>query len=384
MYKAFISGHTWESAARGVCMSNQGNTGNHDGSRRWPIVIPALGGVGVAVSLIYVSQVPSGVRWSAFGTALAIAGAAGLVGGIIGFLFGIPHTVQGTATATGGTQYQGNTNLEQVSDWLTKIIVGVGLVQIGRSLPALTRLAASMKAPLGGQASSAAFGLGLAISYALLGFLFLYLWSRERFPQELLLAGAIQSQLDKRESARSTALTAVNLQLDSLKGGAPPTQDELNKVIAAAPDSIRLQIFNEAEHVRSANWRSNKPLMALSIPVFRALVFADADGQYHRNHGSLGWALKDQPQPNWQEASDELTTAIAIRDKFKVAGWKLYEANRALCYIHLIIGLPERDPKIAPLTAAINQDLDAAQTDEFARQMIATNDDIQHWMHPPA
>jgi len=365
-------------------LGNLGKIGNKGRQGRWIVAIPALGGVGAAISLIYVMQVPSGVRWTAFGTALAIAGAAGLIGGIIGFLFGIPRTVQGTSGATGDTQYQGNTNLEQVSDWLTKIIVGVGLVQIGRSLPALTKLAASMKAPLGGQPSSGAFGLGLAISFALLGFLFLYLWSRERLPQELLLAGTIQVQLDKRESVRSTALTLVNRQLDSLKGGAPPTQDELNKAIAAASDSTRLQIFNEAEHVRNSNWRDKKPLMAMSIPVFRALIFSDAEERYHRNHGSLGWALKDQAQPSWQEASDELTTAITIRDRFNVAGWKLYESNRALCCIHLISGLPAGDPRIGSLTAAVNQDLDSALKDQFARQMIATNDDLQRWLHPPA
>ena len=61
----------------------------------------------------------------------------------------------------GITQYQGNTNLEQVSDWLTKIIVGIGLVQIGHIVPALSKFAESMKAPLGGLPSSSAFGLGV-------------------------------------------------------------------------------------------------------------------------------------------------------------------------------------------------------------------------------
>jgi hypothetical protein len=335
-------------------------------------------------TLIYVSQVPSGVRWTVCGTAFAIAGAAGVAGGIVGFLFGIPRTILGSAASTGETQYQGNTNLEQVSDWLTKILVGVGLVQIGRALPALSKLAENMKAPLGGQPSSGAFGLGLVISYAFLGFLFLYLWSREILPKELPLAGVIKAQLDARESARSTALDLMNRQLASLKGGAPPTQDELNKAIAVAPVSTRIQIFNEAEYARSANWRENKPLMALSIPLFRGLIAADTNDLYHRNHGSLGWALKDQVAPEWQQASDELTKAITIRDKLKVAGWRLYEANRALCGIQLVTGLPAGDSKISSLSAMVNQDIAAAQLDPYARQMLDTNDDIQRWMHPPA
>ena len=167
-------------------MSDEDSSGGgYTPSYRWIWAIPAFGFLGVAVSLIYISQVPSAVRWSVFGTALGIAAAATLTGGVVGFLFGIPHTVQGSASSTDETQYHGNTNLEQVSDWLTKIIVGVGLVQIGRALPVLTRLAENLKAPLGGQASSAAFGLALIISYALLGFVYFYLWSRTGFQEEL-------------------------------------------------------------------------------------------------------------------------------------------------------------------------------------------------------
>ena len=125
-------------------------------------------------------------------------------GGIVGFLFGIPRTVQGSALPERATQYQGNTNLEQVSDWLTKIIVGVGLVQIGHIIPALSKFAESMKAPLGGLPSSAAFGLGLAISYALLGFLYFYFWSRSLFVRELGIYNTPQQQNAINESAQST------------------------------------------------------------------------------------------------------------------------------------------------------------------------------------
>jgi hypothetical protein len=66
---------------------------------------------------------------------------AGLVFGVlIGFLFGIPRVrtsgdVPDPAAVTSvGNRLDVNTNLEQISDWLTKIIVGVGLVQL-RSIP---------------------------------------------------------------------------------------------------------------------------------------------------------------------------------------------------------------------------------------------------------
>src|SRR5450755_4341638 len=201
-----------------VLVSDRGRSGGHGASRRelpllaeiltfsWLWSIPIAMALGFVVILIYVTQVPSAVRWSVFGTALAIAGAAYLTGAVVGFLFGIPQTAQGFGPSSDGTQYRGNTNLEHVSDWLTKIIVGVGLVQIGRAIPALSKLAEILKVPLGGQPSSAAFGLGLTITYALWGFFYLYLWSRAFFARELQLTSTVKLPSDERKSTNALIL----------------------------------------------------------------------------------------------------------------------------------------------------------------------------------
>jgi hypothetical protein len=79
----------------------------------------------------------------AIGGVLLICLASGLVGGFFGFLFGIPRRVSadgGTAdgkTTDGKTTvdtgaaaaYALSTNLTQVSDWLTKAIIGISLVE---------------------------------------------------------------------------------------------------------------------------------------------------------------------------------------------------------------------------------------------------------------
>lgn len=72
-----------------------------------------------------------------------------IAGFLVGFLFGIPRVLQfkqdlpqgqdssqPKTSNSGSRNYQQivNTNLEQISDWLTKIIVGLGLVHL-RSLP---------------------------------------------------------------------------------------------------------------------------------------------------------------------------------------------------------------------------------------------------------
>lgn len=69
--------------------------------------------------------------WGAALSALLAAAALTLVGGIVGLLFSLPRAVAEETPAAGKSKalYALNINLEQVSDWLTKIIVGVGLVE---------------------------------------------------------------------------------------------------------------------------------------------------------------------------------------------------------------------------------------------------------------
>lgn len=74
-----------------------------------------------------------------------------MAGSSLGFVFGIPRTLQHDVPATqveadvdkGAVKYQINTNLEQISDWLTKIIIGIGLIEmrnIGSWLVAFQRI----------------------------------------------------------------------------------------------------------------------------------------------------------------------------------------------------------------------------------------------------
>jgi hypothetical protein len=89
--------------------------------------------------------------------------------------------------------YGVNTNLTDISDWLTKIIVGVGLVQLGK-IKSQLKVAANFVA--GGlasarnanQASLASFALGIILYFSVLGFLSSYLLARVWLP--LLLNSA--------------------------------------------------------------------------------------------------------------------------------------------------------------------------------------------------
>jgi hypothetical protein len=79
----------------------------------------------------------------------------------------------------GGQGLQASTNLTQVSDWLTKIIVGVGLVEATTIYEKLSTLSLN----LGGMLFDGMFGAplvvpSLMISGAILGFLYAYLFTQ--------------------------------------------------------------------------------------------------------------------------------------------------------------------------------------------------------------
>ncbi len=134
--------------------------------------------VAALIVLTFYRAAPEGSFRSTVITILLIAAAAAVVGVLIGFLFGIPRVavrqpVEGADDSSAGS-LQTNTNLEAISDWLTKIIVGVSLVQadeiVERFDTLLINLArAGYPRPVMG---------GTIIFFVAAGFLSGYLWTR--------------------------------------------------------------------------------------------------------------------------------------------------------------------------------------------------------------
>jgi hypothetical protein len=129
----------------------------------------------------------------AIGGVLLICLASGLVGGFFGFLFGIPRRVSadgGTAsgeTTDGKTSadtgaaaaYALSTNLTQVSDWLTKAIIGISLVEAKNAYDGFIGTSATAAGWLfeSRHGSPAVVAAALA-GGAVFGFLFFYLYTQ--------------------------------------------------------------------------------------------------------------------------------------------------------------------------------------------------------------
>jgi hypothetical protein len=140
----------------------------------------------------FVVAVAFGVNegWSVTLVATAIAAAAFLVGALTGFLFGIPRALTAeTVTAdVASSRYGPNTNLEQISDWLTKIIVGVSLVEVGRIGKGLRSLVDYLAPALGDNQTAKVFALSLVVYFLIAGFLCAYLITRLVLRRELVMA----------------------------------------------------------------------------------------------------------------------------------------------------------------------------------------------------
>jgi len=277
--------------------------------------------IGFIVILVYGLGTPRSSIASVISVGLMTGLAALVAGALLGFLFGIPRTLQQTEpkSTTSGTEeesarsqgYSVNTNLEQISDWLTKILVGVGLTQIPAIGEALGKLIDQIGRGLGSGSGSRSIAGAILVYFVASGFLIGYVLTRTVLTRTFtdfdrrVLEGRI-NQLEERNEEITRDVQALHLAERLLAGSqdGPPTSDgarrdeeasqQLTDLLRKASQSIIKQIFDQAWVARSENWRQNKTKMARTIPIYRALIAVDQDRQYHRNHGELGFALKDK------------------------------------------------------------------------------------------
>ena len=174
-------------------------TSNGGWQIKWDVYQALAIVVGVIMLMIY--------SWRAqgfytFGVCILIAGVALAAGLLFGFLFGIPKSAQQppappqAASPTGGQQSvppvppnqlnnftirvssKANTNLVEISDWLTKMIVGVGLYQLSTLPGKLKSLASYFATAFGPPAAPAALVMAILGYFGIFGFLLGYLWAR--------------------------------------------------------------------------------------------------------------------------------------------------------------------------------------------------------------
>lgn len=184
-------------------------------NRGWILVLVATTIAGV----VLIGLIASSPRGFAAGCLLALA--AAMVGSLTGFLFGLPRSARTdvvtrdpnaaagdarVAVETRSSGYRANTNLEDISDWLTKILVGVGLTQLGSIPTAFKQLIDIVKVAMGAGEDSSAIAGSLLVGYLIIGFLGTYLWARTRLGQALRLADVDSTERLKQIEAQVSDL----------------------------------------------------------------------------------------------------------------------------------------------------------------------------------
>lgn len=167
------------------------------------ILLLWMGGFLFVALLILTVFFSTDIRQSAAMTTWAFGLCA--VGAIVGFLFAIPRVVSESGTQIASDtlpttssvvaqalvaevrrhRLAANTNLEQVSDWLTKIIVGVGLVELTKIPSQMRNLAETMSPSFGVPPQSVSVATGAILLFSAGGFLIGYVTTRAFLPHVL-------------------------------------------------------------------------------------------------------------------------------------------------------------------------------------------------------
>ena len=142
-----------------------------------------------------------------------IAFSSAIVGAFIGFIFGIPRT----PASKDPDNIAANTNLEEISDWITKIIVGVSLVQLNQISGGIIELGHTLSKALGDTPTSFVFAISTLIFYFVGGFFLGYLWSRIYLPKILrasLEEGRLRQELSETKTELIETKSKQDLQAD--------------------------------------------------------------------------------------------------------------------------------------------------------------------------
>jgi hypothetical protein len=192
----------------------------------------------------------AGINWqkslTVLGMGILVATASLMVGGVVGFLFGVPKSADpqrkppqekpqsregvqpgDAATYITDSGIRRNTNIEEISDWLTKIIVGLGIYELKKVPELVSRLAKFLTPGFADVPGAGALSVILVVSFGCAGFLLGFILT------VLFLTRAIRkvSAPDPQESLKD------DVRIAHLVGAiAQPTE-------GAGPSNVRTQVL---------------------------------------------------------------------------------------------------------------------------------------------
>src|SRR5262249_7739509 len=163
----------------------------------------------------------------------------------------------------------------------TKILVGIGLVQIARAPAAFGRLVSALAADLGGKPIDRLMAGSVIVFFPIFGFLLSYLMTRLLLLRAFTLADlsavlALPAKTARSVAARTVsvqnqkdadAFTLVAEQLQPSPGTIAPDERTLAAALTEASTTLRSRVFSLARDQRAAHWEDDdKEIMRRTIP----------------------------------------------------------------------------------------------------------------------
>jgi len=181
---ALMAWDWWKAHHQGPPLS--GDAGVYDRATDKVLVCVGIGFTALVLNANRWEHWKYGVVAKAIGYGAMIAGAFFIAGALLGYLFGL-RPISASKGQSGSSPPPPPTNLEEIADWLTKLILGAGLVELTSLRVPVYQFAAFMAqgvdpVPAAGekQISLGSPEIALAIMgfFSAAGLLYGYLWTR--------------------------------------------------------------------------------------------------------------------------------------------------------------------------------------------------------------
>ena len=273
------------------------------------------------------------VTWSILG-----AGASLFCGAAIGLLFGLPNVRRIEVVAKGGEGavgsggssladgYSESTNLEQVADWLTKIIIGLTLTQYYMLQLRFNELSTNLTSAMYGKITppdAMVPGGTIVTAYTVLGFLTSYLLMRRYFISEM-----VQGRRDAENKAKKAREEKAEVARAAGVGLA-----QTSPVTATTPHDIQ-------EGARALADKAAQFAAPQALPEARNLVQEAKDVEYPDDpwRGKFGGAASDGTASLSASVTALESDPSLFRLVLTVAGPPSYSGQSATFYLHPTFG----------------------------------------------
>jgi len=281
--------------------------------------LPYLVGIPLPSVALLATFVYAWGDWDILAVAMLVAAGAFLAGGLFGFLFGIPRslsTPQGAEDDSSSGAPRPNTNLEQISDWLTKILVGVGLVQFTTLAEHAGELVEFLGPPLGDDPLGESFAAATLVVFGISGFLAFYLVTRIYLPLAFAYTDRRARDLAAYEKIRvdigADAVKSVELEVTGKGADARQvrtTVKGLAEITATRGPQQILWVDNTPE----GNVRERDLMTTMDMTVTTCLSTDDALGLLERPESQFDVVISNMARPPDNQAGYTLLKKMRAR-----------------------------------------------------------------------